>query len=175
LVDELLPLVRSSLDFAAQLENARKPKRPVEVQTEPADAQSGPVTTVRGLPKLKNEEAISFTVADRTLWVGSDPSLVRDAGQAANRASPPSTRLAKPGALAYVNLAAVRTMLTTSPPTASALGKLLKVEPAEGVHKLAELLTVLNLADTLVINGGADAQGFSCAWRLATSEEKKAD
>ncbi len=173
LVEELVPLVRASLDFAAQLESARKPERLVQVQTEPASERCGPLTTVYGLPRLKADEAVSFTVANRTLWISSDTTLVRDAAEAANCVAPPTTRLLKPGVLLYCNLAAIRSTLAMSPPTASALGKFLNVEPAEGRRKLTDLLTVLKLADALVITGGADGHGFSCAWRLTASEAKE--
>jgi hypothetical protein len=174
-VEQLVPLVRSSLEFAAQLETARKPKRLVQVHSEPVNERGGKLTTVHGLPKLKADEAVSFTVADRTLWVGSNAAVVRNAAQAADRVAPPPTKLSAPSGLFFCDLAALRAMLATSPPTASALGRLLNIEPAEGKQKLADVLTVLRLADSLVVTGGADAQGFSCSWRLATSEEKKAE
>jgi hypothetical protein len=133
------------------------------------------LTTIRGLPKLKAEQSISFMVADRTLWLGGDPALLRGALSPEKRVLPPATRISKPSALAYFDLAAIRTTLMGSPPTAAALGKFLRVEPSEGGRKLDELLAILKLADSLVVAGGADAQGLSCAWRIATQAEKKSE
>lgn len=147
--------LRSLLQAAIALAPPREGEAPPNLKSEKLGETE--ILTLSGLPATPPGVAPSFAFADRTMFVGLSPQIVRTAaalGPAASLADAPrlrellGPRLTRPSQVGYVNLQALREWLAVQRDSIAALlagkeeGKL-----EETRHGLEQLHALLGVAD----------------------------